>query len=522
MQLLGLTALALALASTTFAQSTPITLTGAFTCATAGAFTLCQNQWGTSAGVGSQNSTLLSASGNSISWSTSWTWANGPNNVKTYANVLHNSAKGMQLSAITAAPTSWQWQYNTISSNIRADVSYDIWFGEASSGTPASSASSYEMLHDLALGIQPVGSQIVSNIEVAGHSWNLWRGPNSNWTVLSFVSANGDLTDFEVDLKDFFEYLISNEGVAATQYLQAIQTGTEPFVGTADLVIENFSVSVIFTMPVLPQSQELDSNAIRVLITGFGPFSIYKAVNPSWLAVRALHNTILYSQSPTVAVSHNDKPVESPPSSPQQIHITAVEIATSYDAVLSHVPGLHKSPPVVPVPDDPSYAIPPPPEKGYDFIMHVGVAPTGHRLEKLAHKTGYLKPDALGKLAPEVLQSQGEKGSAETPSTTPTRGFADGYESFPGELHSQVDVDGLLKNLKEAGAEPSFVSIDAGRYLCDFIYYCSLAEAQRHAVDGETPTPVFFLHCSPVGQPHSTQATTDAIKRIVTAVCAGL
>lgn len=35
------------------------------------------------AGVGSQNSTLLGATGDSVSWMTNYTWANGPNNVKS-------------------------------------------------------------------------------------------------------------------------------------------------------------------------------------------------------------------------------------------------------------------------------------------------------------------------------------------------------------------------------------------------------------------------------------------------------
>ena len=35
------------------------------------------------AGVGKQNSTLMSVNGNAISWATNWTWANAPNNVKT-------------------------------------------------------------------------------------------------------------------------------------------------------------------------------------------------------------------------------------------------------------------------------------------------------------------------------------------------------------------------------------------------------------------------------------------------------
>ncbi|KAL4249366.1 glycosyl hydrolase 12 (cellulase H) family protein [Abortiporus biennis] len=222
------------------------TLTGAFDCLTAGAYTLCQNQWGASAGVGSQNSTLISASGNNISWSTAWTWANGPNNVKSYANVIHNTAKGVQLKNIKSAPTNWVWKYNSESQGIRADVSFDIWTGVPQSGNPATSASSYEIMIWLSGlgGIQPVGSQILSNVQIAGHSWNLWKGPNANWQVLSFVSASGDITNFNADLNAFFQYLVQNQGVSSSQYLQAIQTGTEPFVGSASLDIENFSVSV--------------------------------------------------------------------------------------------------------------------------------------------------------------------------------------------------------------------------------------------------------------------------------------
>ncbi|KAI0345508.1 endocellulase [Trametopsis cervina] len=222
------------------------TITGQYDCMPAGAFTLCQNLWGKSAGVGSQNSTLISASGNSVSWATNWTWANGPNNVKSYANVLHNSAKGMQLSAVKSAPTTWNWSYLSQSQGIRADVSYDIWFGKAQSGSPATSASSYEIMIWLSGlgGIQPVGSQILSGLNIAGHTWNLWKGPNANWQVLSFVSASGDITNFNADLNAFFTYLVQSQGVASSQYIQAIQTGTEPFVGSADLLIRNFTVAV--------------------------------------------------------------------------------------------------------------------------------------------------------------------------------------------------------------------------------------------------------------------------------------
>ncbi|EJD05344.1 endocellulase [Fomitiporia mediterranea MF3/22] len=222
------------------------TISGKFDCLPAGNFNLCQNLWGANAGVGGQNSTLISASGNTVSWETQWTWANNENSVKSYANVESLTAKGVQLSNVASAPTSWSWTYKTQSEGIRADVSYDIWFGQASSGTPASSASSYEIMIWLSGkgGIQPVGSQSVTGINLAGHNWNLWKGPNSNWEVLSFVSADGDITDFNADLNEFFTYLTENQGVSPSQFLQSIQTGTEPFTGNADLLINSYSVSV--------------------------------------------------------------------------------------------------------------------------------------------------------------------------------------------------------------------------------------------------------------------------------------
>ncbi|KAL5477021.1 hypothetical protein ACEPAI_3208 [Sanghuangporus weigelae] len=222
------------------------TISGSFDCLPAGNFNLCENLWGAHAGVGNQNSTLISATSDTVSWETVWTWANNENSVKSYANVESLTARGVQLSNIVSAPTSWSWTYKTQSSGIRADVSYDIWLGPASSGTPASSASAYEIMIWLSGkgGIQPVGSQTTTGISLAGHDWNLWKGPNSNWQVLSFVSADGDITEFEADLNEFFEYLVSNHGVSSSQFLQSIQTGTEPFTGSADLLTNSYSVSV--------------------------------------------------------------------------------------------------------------------------------------------------------------------------------------------------------------------------------------------------------------------------------------
>ncbi|KAF7966052.1 hypothetical protein HWV62_40266 [Athelia sp. TMB] len=66
------------------------------------------------------------------------------------------------------------------------------------------------------VSIQPVGSQITTGTSIAGTTWNLWSGPNSNWHVYSFV-ATSQINDFNVDLKAFFDFLVANEGVSSSQ-----------------------------------------------------------------------------------------------------------------------------------------------------------------------------------------------------------------------------------------------------------------------------------------------------------------
>lgn len=52
--------------------------------------------------------------------------------------------------------------------------------------------------------IQPVGQQILSGLNIAGHTWNLWKGPNANWEVFSFVISSGEVRNFNADLNGFF------------------------------------------------------------------------------------------------------------------------------------------------------------------------------------------------------------------------------------------------------------------------------------------------------------------------------
>lgn len=261
----------------------------------------------------------------------------------------------------------------------------------------------------------------------------------------------------------------------------------------------------------------IEPDALRVLITGFGvctypisgmtfnlhtiqtqsqPFFRYTE-NPSWLAARRLHNARFI-----VEPSSERAPAPGPPeqmavsedteipAAARQVHITTLQIPVTYQAVLSIVPGLHASPPILPFVADHSLVSIPPPAKGYDFIFHIGVAGRGPlRLEKLSHKFGYRMKDAHGQYAPTVhlpkeghgeseaqrIESErvllglgGGKGRILSPGmlgelgegnpndsieSLPTRGFEKGYENFADELYTDIDVAKLIHHLKEIGIE---------------------------------------------------------------------
>ncbi|KAF8894666.1 endocellulase [Infundibulicybe gibba] len=237
------------LAITTFAYEQK----GPTECRPAAGFSLCQNLWGASAGVGTQSTNLISSAesdqyigGTSISWSTTYAWENAETKVKSFANAQSSAAKGVKLQDISLIPSVWNWSYETASAGLQANVAYDIWTGFSSAGWPASKKSWYEiMIWISARGkVQPLGQRVAKGIQVAGHTWDLWRGPYKTWQVMSFVTRDGDLTAFNADLNMFLKFLIDHQGLPSHLVIHSLQAGTEPFVGQAKFVTSQYSVAI--------------------------------------------------------------------------------------------------------------------------------------------------------------------------------------------------------------------------------------------------------------------------------------
>ncbi|THV07606.1 peptidase C15, pyroglutamyl peptidase I-like protein [Dendrothele bispora CBS 962.96] len=293
-----------------------------------------------------------------------------------------------------------------------------------------------------------------------------------------------------------------------------------------------------------------ESSVFNVLLTGFGPSSsTSREENPSWLAVKPLHKLVI-PLDPHPVVIDGQVVMRETTDQHRLIQISALQIPMDYEMTSELIPRLHLRPPQLPdsVKDD---FFPIPPDKGYDFIFHVGVVGRGPlRMEKMGHKLGYFMKDVNGKLAPTVRAPEPEFGSrpesdvsvgetfgrdqlgfdmvessaaGDMFSARPNRGFGVGYEKFSEDIFTDIDVSRLVLDLKRSGIEQIYTSMDAGHYLSDFVYYCSLAESKRNRKPYERgTTQVLFLHCPPVAQPLTTEEVTDAIQRIVVWVCGEL
>jgi len=95
--------------------STPVRRQAASLCSqyayyAANGYEFNNNNWGKgAASSGNQCTTVQSTSGSGVSWSTSWTWQGGQDNVKSYANVGKQFARGIKVAAVKSMPTNIQW-----------------------------------------------------------------------------------------------------------------------------------------------------------------------------------------------------------------------------------------------------------------------------------------------------------------------------------------------------------------------------------------------------------------------------
>lgn len=206
-----------------------------------------------------------------------------------------------------------------------------------------------------------------------------------------------------------------------------------------------------------------DRDEFTVLVTGFAPFRAQYPKNPSWEIASRLPAYLPPLQP-------KDPSTRDGPRLPEvRIVVHPEPIHVNYKFVRQLVPRLW---------DEER-------QNGgrYDAVIHIGMAGPRdvYRIERRGHRDGYKSKDVDG----EKLGDQDEEGVHE-------EGWY--WEGMPEELQTELDVDDILQRWQSHSPKDADLGIseDAGRFLCDFIYYSSLSHV--HAHHPGRPRKVLFLH----------------------------
>lgn len=120
----------------------------------------------------------------------------------------------------------------------------------------------------------------------------------------------------------------------------------------------------------------------------------------------------------------------------------------------------------------------------YHYILHTGIhGGKGFTVEKSGHRDGYMAFDNDGKVPDHAVEPKE-------------------WRAYPSELHTPALLDNVMKMWKEGLHDDAQVdmriSTDAGHFLCDYIYYASLAYFYGSPGGRDIPTQdlpvVCFMH----------------------------
>ncbi|KAK1832861.1 Pyroglutamyl-peptidase 1 [Podospora conica] len=224
------------------------------------------------------------------------------------------------------------------------------------------------------------------------------------------------------------------------------------------------------------------SDELTVLITGFAPFKSGFPINPSFEITRGLPD---YLPKPSAKTKN---PGPALPRVRLLVHPDPIKVCyTTVRKIVPELWHLDEDTREAENADDDEEGTERKPK--IDIAIHIGMAgPDPHySIERRGHRDGYAMRDVEG----EFLKD-------------PQRRAREGkdwiWDGMPLELLTDLDLDDVLTRW-QANSPPGHnlrVSEDAGRYLCDFLYFSSLA----HLTKAKQPRKVVFLHvpCDPSEQ----------------------
>ncbi|MGQ5263975.1 GH12 family glycosyl hydrolase domain-containing protein [Micromonospora sp. ZYX-F-536] len=155
-----------------------------------------------------------------------------------YTNCSPGTNLPIQVSQISSATSSINYRY--VSGAIY-NASYDIWLDPSPKRDGVNQMEIMIWLNRQG-SIQPIGS-VVGTTNLAGRTWEVWRGSNGSNNVISYV-APSPITSLNLSVLDFINDVRNRGAITNSWYLTSIQAGFEPWQGGAGLAVTSFSAAV--------------------------------------------------------------------------------------------------------------------------------------------------------------------------------------------------------------------------------------------------------------------------------------
>jgi cellulose 1,4-beta-cellobiosidase len=239
----GVVALALPAASS---QAATTTLCNSQTlAASGGAYTIQNNEWGSSAPecISTDGNADFTVANSSISNSTSGAPGGYPSIYRGchWGACTSGSGLPIQVSALHTGTVTSSWSTSQPGGGNAYDVAYDIWFNQAptTSGQPNGAELMIWLNHNGS--VQPFGSQVASNVSIGGRGYNVWFG-NQGWNTISYTMASPATSVSNLDIDQVVADAVSRGYIQNSWYLIDVEAGFELWQGGAGLATTSFSV----------------------------------------------------------------------------------------------------------------------------------------------------------------------------------------------------------------------------------------------------------------------------------------
>ncbi|MEU5780447.1 GH12 family glycosyl hydrolase domain-containing protein [Micromonospora lupini] len=155
-----------------------------------------------------------------------------------YTNCSPGTNLPIQVSQISSATSSISYRYV---SGATYNASYDIWLDPSPKRDGVNQMEIMIWLNRQG-PIQPIGS-VVGTTNLAGRTWEVWRGSNGSNNVISYVASSA-VSSLNFSVLDFINDTRNRGAITNSWYLTSIQAGFEPWQGGVGLAVTSFSANV--------------------------------------------------------------------------------------------------------------------------------------------------------------------------------------------------------------------------------------------------------------------------------------